>query len=107
MIANSRSAAPRRGIGGPRKVSSCRAPRIKMGLATPSSRRRGKIACQWRAGDNKPMTPLDLTGRVALVTGASSGIGRAAAIRLAREGAKGALVGRRAERVQEVADACV
>jgi len=43
-----------------------------------------------------------LEGKVALITGASAGIGRAAARALAREGAKVALTARRRERLEEL-----
>lgn len=46
-----------------------------------------------------------LDGRVAIVTGASSGIGSAVAIHLARLGARVVLAARRPERLREVVDA--
>jgi len=45
------------------------------------------------------------TGRIAIVTGATSGIGRAAALALAREGYGVVIVGRRAEALRAVTDA--
>ena len=44
-----------------------------------------------------------LAGRVVAITGASAGIGRAAAIRLAAAGARVAISARRADRLQEIA----
>lgn len=48
--------------------------------------------------------PLDLTGRSVLVTGASSGLGRATAILMSRLGARVLLLGRSVQRLQETLD---
>ena len=48
------------------------------------------------------MSPFDLRGRTAFVTGASSGLGRHFALTLARAGARLALAARRVDRLQEL-----
>ncbi len=47
---------------------------------------------------------MQLEGKVALITGAGSGIGKAAALRLAEAGAKAAILSRSADELEKVAD---
>ncbi|MEU3213374.1 SDR family oxidoreductase [Nocardiopsis alba] len=49
---------------------------------------------------------LGIAGKVALVTAASSGLGRAIAVALAAEGVRVAVTGRDEERLQETVEAC-
>lgn len=53
------------------------------------------------------MERIDFTGKVAIVTGASSGIGAATAIALASYGAKLTLIGRHEARLMETLDKCI
>jgi NAD(P)-dependent dehydrogenase (short-subunit alcohol dehydrogenase family) len=48
------------------------------------------------------MNPFDLSGKTALVTGASSGLGRSMALTLARAGAKVAVAARRIDRLESL-----
>jgi NAD(P)-dependent dehydrogenase (short-subunit alcohol dehydrogenase family) len=49
------------------------------------------------------VSPKRLSGKIAIITGAGTGIGRACAIEFAKEGARVALVGRRREPLDDVA----
>src|SRR5262245_50440889 len=48
--------------------------------------------------------PVDLAGKIAIITGGGTGVGRATALALAREAVSPVLVGRRRDLLEETAD---
>jgi NAD(P)-dependent dehydrogenase (short-subunit alcohol dehydrogenase family) len=52
-----------------------------------------------------PANPFDMSGRVAIVTGSSKGLGKASAVAMAAQGAKVVITGRKEDLCRSVADA--
>ena len=56
--------------------------------------------------ESKNQINVDLSGQVAIVTGASQGIGKACALELARNGARVACLARNAEKLSDLSRVC-
>src|SRR5947209_7250159 len=72
--------------------------------STPTSRRSISSFIRMGSSMTAPTNPFDLTGRRALVTGASRGIGLAIAEGLARQGAAVVITGRKADTLAAAAE---
>jgi short-subunit dehydrogenase len=82
-------------------------------LGSPASRFGANEAFLWRQSCSLALEaptmhtePSKLTNKVVVITGASSGLGRAAALELARRGANVVLAARREQALEELATSC-
>src|SRR2546428_9495785 len=73
--------------------------------AMPGSRSTG-VPSRWPTSHRKAETLMASSDRIAIVTGAGSGIGRASSVALSREGWSVVLAGRRKDALPETASQC-
>src|SRR3982750_2611209 len=76
--------------------------RIRIARATLNGSAPVCVCAGGRAGDHSPMASRELAGAVVVITGASSGIGRAAARRFAAAGARVVVTARRTQALQDL-----
>src|SRR5262245_64764838 len=86
-------------------TNRCRTPHVfrkNLAAADAARDKRGRTESPARS-PNQSVRTMEPAGKVAIVTGAGSGIGRAAALALLREGYSVVLAGRRPEALKETA----
>lgn len=81
--------------------------KMSMGIGAASNRGADRPPARVREGIKKEYDVRSLRDRVVVITGASSGIGRATALAFARQGARVVISARRKDRLNDVAEECL